>query len=123
MVDEHWCPNCERTHYPPTGTNSPESCNDCGTRLDETLPLRVRVKRWLGVGVAAVLAGAFLLAPFALVIHELMSGTPLYATRTVTVTRPYGIIPEVAPIVVLWLLVLLVGYSLNRSGMVPRGGF
>jgi hypothetical protein len=65
-----------------------------------------------------------LLAPFALAVEKLLSGAPLYATREVTVTRPHGVIPEMLPIVVLYVLVFAAGYSLNRSGLVPlRGGF
>ncbi len=121
-----WCPTCKETHYRPTHTDDPDSCNGCETRLDETIPLRVRTHERIGQAVALIILAAVALGPPAYAVVRALSGGPLVATRTVTTThtQPYGILPEVVPMLFVWGLLLFVGWGAVTGRMpAPSGGF
>jgi hypothetical protein len=67
---------------------------------------------------ALVVLLGFLFLPLWLGVAAYLSGEPLWATRTVEVTRPYGVIPETAPLVLAWALILLCAWVANVYGPV-----
>jgi hypothetical protein len=120
MEEQLWCPNCKKTHWKPVHTDDPDSCNDCETTLEDSFPLWFRVKTRIGQVVAAVILGAIVLGPPAVVVRKVFSDAPLYATRTVEIsqTRPHGVIPEAAMLLVPWAL-LMTFLWWSATGRIP----
>lgn len=80
-----------------------------------------RVKHRIGQAIAIGVLAAVVLGPPAWVVSKILSGGPLWATRTVTytTTQHYGVIPDAGAILGPWLVFLVIGYALV-SGAFPR---
>lgn len=118
IPDDPWCPTCEARKY--SYQLDGDVCTDCDSRVRDDWPLWPTVKHLLASLIAGVIALTLLFGPPVYAIYRLVSGGPLYATRTVTTThtQPYGVLPEVGPVLVIWFLILLIGYGL--AGGFPR---
>jgi len=79
------------------------------------------VRSWFEQALGLIVVFALLLGPPLWALLEVINGGPLYATRTVQkpVTEIYGIVPEVAPVLSLWALVLFIGWGM-ATGAFPR---
>ena len=83
---------------------------------------RVWHRLWQAIGILIV--AAFVAGPPAYVIYLVLSGDPLWASRTVTETvthqEYYGVIPEAGAILGPWAVLLIIGWGMS-TGAFPRG--
>jgi len=121
IEDQMWCPSCSKPHYPPTHTDDPTACNDCGTRLQDDWPIWPRVRTRISQIVAGVILVALYFVPPGFILYRVITGGPLYATRTVvkTTTEYYGVLPDLIPVIGIWVLLLFFA-AMELSGAMPR---
>lgn len=119
MAQQAWCPDCRQLRYQWEHSDNPDQCKKCESELEEEWPLHIRA--WKAAATALSLAiGALLFAgPPVYVIYRAFQGGPLHetesVTRTVTETQHYGILPDIAPAVALWMLVILVTFAILHA--------
>jgi len=68
---------------------------------------------------AVLVLGTIVLGPPAYFVYRLWSGAPLIATRTVTKTQYYGVAFEAGGLLLVWIVVLTIGYGM-ATGLFPR---
>lgn len=108
-----YCHSCASDHY-----SFRDDCPDCGAQLG-TPPTSFRTIATVKyLGALAILLTLVLGPPLA-IVYMALSGMPLIETRTVEVTSYGGLLPSVAPILLIWVSVLvLLGASV--TGAIPR---
>lgn len=113
MSDRVWCPDCEESHlsFDDDGIGT---CPDCDTQMVAEFPLSVRVKQRTAEAVGLGIIGAVVFVPPAWAVTQFLSDKPLLAERTVERTVHYGVLPSIAPVLLLWVLVLFLGYAIPR---------
>lgn len=118
--DRPWCPDCETSRWS-YQTSDDGRCEECETAVVDEWPLWARVRKRLGQVTILVIGGSVLFGPplWALYRAATYEG-PLYATRTVTMTRVqhYGLLFDIGGALLPWvaviLLILMIPYA-------PRG--
>lgn len=118
MVDRLWCPECHTDRHQSDHSDYPPTCRNCDTGLTSP-PVRVKAIWRMKQGAAISILTAIFFGPIVWVVIN-FGERPLYATKTVevTTTQPYGLIPGVAPFLVLWILLYIAGWS--ALGGFPR---
>jgi len=120
-MSDYWCSTCETSRRPYRVDDG--VCSECDSDVDEEWPVWPRAKRKAGTAIGAGIVIAVVCGPPAWALYTLFTADVLYASETVTVTKTVtehsGALPEVAPVVGPWLVLVMLVWMATYAP-VPR---
>lgn len=112
MTKRKWCPECRTGRHPYQLDDDGTRCGECGSEVVEKWPLYARVGQRAAQAIGLMILAMILLGPPVWAVMKLLSDAPLYATRTVTVTEPYGVLVSVPPVLLVWALFIVMSWGM-----------